>query len=137
MFFFLGSSTLDISVLNIDDGVIDILATSRDNHCGGQDFDHRVMEYFIKLIKKTYHKDISQDSEALGKLLRECEKAKMELGWHQQVLVEIESLIDGVHFSESLTRLRFEELNTDLLNKIKLLVKKALDGNKIEKVGHP
>ncbi|RRT40033.1 hypothetical protein B296_00040597 [Ensete ventricosum] len=73
----------------------------------GEDFDQRIMEYFIKLIKKKHGKDISKDNRALGKLRRECERAKRALSNQHQVRVEIESLYDGLAFSEPLTRARF------------------------------
>ncbi|KAK9266534.1 hypothetical protein L1049_021546 [Liquidambar formosana] len=68
-----------------------------------EDFDHRVVDYFIKLIKKKHGKDISKDNKALGKLRRECERAKRALSSQHQVRVEIESLYDGMDFSEPLT----------------------------------
>ncbi|XP_040940943.1 heat shock 70 kDa protein BIP1 isoform X2 [Gossypium hirsutum] len=104
-----------------------VLSTSGDTHLGGEDFDHRVMDYFIKLIKRKYNKDISKDNKALGKLRRECERAKRALSSQHQVRVEIESLFDGVDFSEPLTRARFEELNMDLFKKTLGPVKKALE----------
>ncbi|XVF31369.1 hypothetical protein REPUB_Repub16aG0139900 [Reevesia pubescens] len=129
----LGGGTFDVSILNIDNGVFEVLATSGDTHLGGEDFDHRVMDYFIKLIKKKYNKDISKDNKALGKLHRECERAKRALSSQHQVRVEIESLFDGVDFSESLTRARFEELNMDLFKKTLGPMKKALDDANLKK----
>lgn len=99
----------------------------------GEDFDQRIMEYFIKLIKKKHGKDISKDNRALGKLRRECERAKRSLSSQHQVRVEIESLFDGVDFSEPLTRARFEELNNDLFRKTMGPVKKAMDDAGLEK----
>lgn len=91
------------------------------------------MEYFIKLIKKKYSKDISKDNRALGKLRREAERAKRALSNQHQVRVEIESLFDGTDFSEPLTRARFEELNNDLFRKTMGPVKKAMDDAGLEK----
>ncbi|KAG7596368.1 Heat shock protein 70kD peptide-binding domain superfamily [Arabidopsis suecica] len=122
----LGGGTFDVSILTIDNGVFEVLSTSGDTHLGGEDFDHRVMDYFIKLVKKKYNKDISKDHKALGKIRRECELAKRSLSNQHQVRVEIESLFDGVDFSEPLTRARFEELNMDLFKKTMEPVKKAL-----------
>ncbi|KFK43208.1 hypothetical protein AALP_AA1G094300 [Arabis alpina] len=122
----LGGGTFDVSILTIDNGVFEVLSTSGDTHLGGEDFDHRVMDYFIKLIKKKYNKDISKDHKALSKLRRECERAKRALSNQHQVRVEIESLFDGVDFSEPLTKARFEELNMDLFKKTMEPVKKAL-----------
>jgi endoplasmic reticulum chaperone BiP len=91
------------------------------------------MEYFIKLIKKKYSKDISKDNRALGKLRREAERAKRALSNQHQIRVEIESLFDGTDFSEPLTRARFEELNNDLFRKTMGPVKKAMEDAGLEK----
>ncbi|KAL9450407.1 hypothetical protein AB3S75_012197 [Citrus x aurantiifolia] len=131
--FDLGGGTFDVSILTLDSGVFKVLASSGDTHLGGEDFDHRVMDCFIKLIKKKYSKDVRKDNEALGKLRRECERAKRALSSQQQVRVEIESLFAGVDFSEPLTRARFEELNLDLFKKIMRPVKKALEDAGLKK----
>ncbi|RWW55875.1 hypothetical protein BHE74_00037449 [Ensete ventricosum] len=131
--FDLGGGTFDVSILSIDNGVFEVLATNGDTHLGGEDFDQRIMEYFIKLIKKKHGKDISKDNRALGKLRRECERAKRALSNQHQVRVEIESLYDGLDFSEPLTRARFEELNNDLFRKTMGPVKKALEDAGLEK----
>ena len=99
----------------------------------GEDFDQRIMEYFIKLIKKKHGKDISKDNRALGKLRREAERAKRALSSQHQVRVEIESLFDGIDFSEPLTRARFEELNNDLFRKTMGPVKKAMEDAGLDK----
>lgn len=78
---------------------------------GGEDFDQRVMEHFIKLYKKKTGKDIRGDNRAVQKLRREVEKAKRALSSQHQARIEIESFYDGEDFSETLTRARFEELN--------------------------
>ncbi|KAL0382450.1 UNVERIFIED_CONTAM: Luminal-binding protein 5 [Sesamum calycinum] len=131
--FDLGGGTFDVSILTIDNGVFEVLATNGDTHLGGEDFDQRIMEYFIKLIKKKHGKDISKDNRALGKLRREAERAKRSLSSQHQVRVEIESLFDGVDFSEPLTRARFEELNNDLFRKTMGPVKKAMEDAGLEK----
>ncbi|KAK8502675.1 hypothetical protein V6N12_073163 [Hibiscus sabdariffa] len=92
--FDLGGGTFDVSILTIDNGVFEVLSTNGDTHLGGEDFDQRIMEYFIKLIKKKHGKDISKDNRALGKLRREAERAKRALSSQHQVRVEIESLFD-------------------------------------------
>ncbi|KAL8127630.1 luminal-binding protein 5-like [Apium graveolens] len=131
--FDLGGGTFDVSILTIDNGVFEVLATSGDTHLGGEDFDQRIMEYFIKLINKKYNKDISKDNRALGKLRKEAERAKRALSNQHQVRVEIESLFDGVDFSEPLTRARFEEMNSDLFRKTMGPVKKAMKDANLEK----
>ncbi|KAJ3689286.1 hypothetical protein LUZ61_018450 [Rhynchospora tenuis] len=131
--FDLGGGTFDVSILTVDNGVFEVLATNGDTHLGGEDFDQRIMEYFIKLIKNKHGKDISKDNRALGKLRREAERAKRALSNQHQVRVEIESLFDGIDFSESLTRARFEELNNDLFKKTMGPVKKAMEDAGLEK----
>merc|ERR1712100_426438 len=84
-------------------------------------------EYFMKLIKKKHGKDVSADVKAVQKLRREAERAKRSLSNQHQVRVEIESLHDGLDFSEPLTRARFEELNNDLFRKTMGPVKKAME----------
>ena len=85
------------------------------------------MEYFIRLIKRKHSKDVSNDKKAVQKLRREAERAKRSLSNQHQVRVEIESLYDGIDFSEPLTRARFEELNNDLFLKTMGPVKKAME----------
>ncbi|KAJ1380898.1 Heat shock protein 70 family [Sesbania bispinosa] len=133
MVYDLGGGTFDVSILTIDNGVFEVLATSGDTHLGGEDFDQRLMDYFIQLIKRKHQKDIRKDNRALGKLRRECERAKRALSSQHQVRVEIESLFDGIDFSEPLTRARFEELNIDLFKKTMGPVKRALEDAGLKK----
>ncbi|GFH06793.1 luminal binding protein Bip1, partial [Haematococcus lacustris] len=131
--FDLGGGTFDVSILTIDNGVFEVISTNGDTHLGGEDFDQNVMQYFIKLIKKKYGKDVSKDARALQKLRREAERAKRALSSQHQVRVEIEALHDGIDLSEPLTRARFEELNMDLFKKTLGPVKKALDDANMKK----
>uniref|UniRef100_A0ACD5Z3M6 Uncharacterized protein n=1 Tax=Avena sativa TaxID=4498 RepID=A0ACD5Z3M6_AVESA len=124
--FDLGGGTFDVSVLSLDGGVFEVLATNGDTHLGGEDFDQRVMDYLIRLVKRKHGVDVSGDARALGKLRRECERAKRALSNQHQVRVEIESPVNGVDLSEPLTRARFEELNADLFRKTMAPVKKAM-----------
>jgi len=125
--FDLGGGTFDVSLLTIDNGVFEVLATNGDTHLGGEDFDQRTMEYFIKLYKTKTGKDIRKDNRAVQKLRREVEKAKRALSTQHQVRVEIESLFDGENFSETLTRAKFEELNVDLFRGTLKPVQKVLE----------
>eukprot|EP00894_Picocystis_sp_ML_P004227 jgi/Pico_ML_1/54744/g613.t2 len=125
--FDLGGGTFDVSILTIDNGVFEVVSTNGDTHLGGEDFDQRVMEYFIKLVKRKYSKDVSGDKRAIQKLRRECERAKRTLSSQHQARVEIESLVDGIDLSEPLTRARFEELNNDLFRMTMGPVKKAME----------
>merc|ERR1712111_292147 len=115
--FDLGGGTFDVTLLTIDNGVFEVLATNGDTHLGGEDFDQRVMQYFIRIIKKKNDVDISGDKRALQKLRKEVERVKRALSSQQQARLEIEDLAEGFDFSETLTRARFEELNNDLFKK--------------------
>ena len=129
----LGGGTFDVSLLSIDDGVFEVLATAGDTHLGGEDFDNRVMEYFTKLYKKKTGTDVSKNLKALGKLKREVEKAKRTLSSQQSTRLEIESFENGNDFSETLTRAKFEELNMDLFRKTMKPVEQVLADAKVRK----
>ncbi|CAN6230077.1 unnamed protein product [Urochloa humidicola] len=124
--FDLGGGTLDVSVLTIDGGVFEVRATSGDTHLGGEDFDQRLMDHFIGLVRRKHGRDISGDARALGRLRRECERARRALSAQHQVRVQVDSLVDGIDLSETLTRARFEDLNGDLFLKTMVPVKKAM-----------
>ncbi|KAL2100332.1 hypothetical protein ACEWY4_004726 [Coilia grayii] len=124
--FDLGGGTFDVSLLTIDNGVFEVLATNGDTHLGGEDFDQRVMEHFIKLYKKKTGKDVRKDNRAVQKLRREVEKAKRALSAQHQTRIEIESFFEGEDFSETLTRAKFEELNMDLFRATMKPVQKVL-----------
>jgi len=110
-----------------------VLATNGDTHLGGEDFDQRVMQYFIKMIKKKNNVDITADKRAVQKLRREVERVKRALSTQPQARVEIENLHEGVDLSESLTRARFEELNLDLFKKTLGPVQKVLEDGDLGK----
>lgn len=112
--FDLGGGTFDVTLLTIDEGVFEVRATNGNTHLGGEDFDQRIMQYFIKKWNKQKKGDISSDKRALQKLRREAERVKRSLSTQHQGRLEIESLLDGQDFTETLTRARFEELNNDL-----------------------
>jgi heat shock protein 5 len=115
--FDLGGGTFDVSVLTIDNGVFEVIATNGDTHLGGEDFDQRVMDYLLKQFKKKSGKDASKDKRAIQKLRREAERAKRQLSQQHQAKIEIESFFDGEDFVETLTRAKFEELNIELFKK--------------------
>ena len=127
--FDLGGGTFDVSVLTIDNGVFEVVSTNGDTHLGGEDFDQRIMDYFMR----KYSKDVSKDPRARQKLRREAERAKRALSSQHQVRVEIEGLAEGVDLSEPLTRARFEELNNDLFKKTLSPVKKAMEDASFKK----
>lgn len=115
--FDLGGGTFDVSLLTIDNGVFEVLATNGDTHLGGEDFDQRIMKYFMKLFKKKHKVSLKTNKRAMQKLRRESERIKRALSTQTQARAEIEALHNGLDFSETLTRARFEELNQDLFKK--------------------
>jgi heat shock protein 5 len=131
--FDLGGGTFDVSVLTIDNGVFEVIATNGDTHLGGEDFDQRVMEYFLKSWKKKTGKDAAHDKRAIQKLRREVERAKRQLSTQHQAKIEIESFHEGLDFTETLTRAKFEELNMDLFKKTLGPVQKVLEDAKLKK----
>merc|ERR1712078_870407 len=107
--FDLGGGTFDVSLLTIDSGVFEVVATNGDTHLGGEDFDQRVMDHFMKLYKRKTKIDIKGNKRAVAKLKKEAESAKRALSSGQQTRVEIENLMDGQDLVETLTRAKFEE----------------------------
>jgi heat shock protein 5 len=129
----LGGGTFDVSLLSIDQGVFEVLATAGDTHLGGEDFDHRVMDHFVKLYNKKNNVDVTKDLKAMGKLKREVEKAKRTLSSQMSTRIEIEAFHNGEDFSETLTRAKFEELNIDLFKKTLKPVEQVLKDAKVKK----
>ncbi|XP_039464939.1 endoplasmic reticulum chaperone BiP-like isoform X1 [Oreochromis aureus] len=131
--FDLGGGSFDVSLLTIDNGVFEVVATNGDTHLGGEDFDQRVMEHFIKLYKNKTGKDVSKNNRAVQKLRREVEKAKRALSAQHQTHIEIEYFFNGEDFSETLTRAKFEELNMDLFRSTLKPVQKVLEDADLKK----
>ncbi|EWS72481.1 heat shock-binding protein 70, ER luminal protein (macronuclear) [Tetrahymena thermophila SB210] len=132
--FHLGGATMEVSILNIDEGVIDNIASCSDINFGGEVFDQRVVEYFIKLILQKYGKDISIDQIALQKLRIEVEAAKKQLSSLLKSQIKIQNLVDGLDFSEELTREKFEEINTDLFQKVTNTIQEVLNQSGLNKI---
>ena len=129
----LGGGTFDVSLLAIEDGVFEVLATAGDTHLGGEDFDQRVVDHFVKLYNKKNNVDVRKDLKSMGKLKREVEKAKRTLSSQMSTRIEIESFHAGQDFSETLTRAKFEELNQDLFKKTIKPVEQVLKDAKVKK----
>ena len=131
--FDLGGGTFDVTVLTVDNGVFEVLATNGDTHLGGEDFDHRVMEHFLRLYKKKTGADAGQDKRAIQKLRREVERAKRTLSTQHKADIDIEAFHDGNDLHETLTRARFEDLNMDLFKKTLGPVERVLEDAKLKK----
>merc|ERR1711959_767206 len=131
--FDLGGGTFDVTVLTIEKGVFEVASTNGDTHLGGEDFDQRIMAHLVKVFKRKHKKDMSKDKRAIQKLKQEAERAKRTLSSAAQTRIEVEALFDGVDFSETLTRAKFEELCLDLFKKTMKPVKKALEDSNMAK----
>ena len=130
MVYDLGGGTFDVSIIEIGDGVIEVLATSGDNRLGGDDFDERITRYMIDEFKKTEGVDLSLDKMALQRLKEAAEKAKKELSSATTTNINlpfITATADGPkHFDLNLTRAKFDELTHDLVERTTVPVQNAL-----------
>ncbi|EEQ41915.1 heat shock protein SSA4 [Candida albicans WO-1] len=133
LIFDLGGGTFDVSLLAIDEGIFEVKATAGDTHLGGEDFDNRLVNFFIQEFKRKNKKDISTNQRALRRLRTACERAKRTLSSSAQTSIEIDSLYEGIDFYTSITRARFEELCADLFRSTLDPVGKVLADAKIDK----
>ncbi|XP_058859903.1 heat shock 70 kDa protein [Acipenser ruthenus] len=133
LIFDLGGGTFDVSILTIEDGIFEVKATAGDTHLGGEDFDNRMVNHFIEEFKRKYKKDLSQNKRAVRRLRTACERAKRTLSSSTQASIEIDSLYEGIDFYTSITRARFEEMNSDLFRGTLEPVEKALRDAKMDK----
>jgi L1 cell adhesion molecule like protein len=133
LIFDLGGGTFDVSILSIDDGVFEVKSTAGDTHLGGEDFDNRMVEHFVKEFQRKHKKDICGNKRALRRLRTACERAKRTLSASAQANIEIDSLFEGIDFYTSITRARFEELCSDLFRGTLDPVEKALRDAKMDK----
>ncbi|CAJ1010000.1 putative Hsp70 protein/MreB/Mbl protein [Leishmania naiffi] len=131
--FDLGGGTFDVSLLTIDEGFFEVVATNGDTHLGGEDFDNNMMKFFVDGLKRKQNVDISGDQKALARLRKACEAAKRQLSSHPEARVEVDSLVEGHDFSEKITRAKFEELNMALFKNTLLPVQKVLEDAKLKK----
>ena len=129
----LGGGTFDTSLLNIEDGIFEVLATAGDTHLGGEDFDNRMVDYFKLEIKRKLKKDVSSNPRALRRLRTACERAKRTLSSTTQAVIEIDSLIDGIDFNSTITRARFEDMCAADFRKCMAPVETVLRDAKIAK----
>merc|ERR1712147_161869 len=125
--FDLGGGTFDVSLLTIDNGVFEVVATAGDTHLGGEDFDQKLTEHFVKIFKKKNNVDLKKDPRAFQKLKGEVEKVKRDLSSVHQVKITIEGIADGIDFQETVTRAKLEELCQDLFKKTLKPVQQVLE----------
>lgn len=135
--FDLGGGTFDVSVLEVGDGVFEVLSTSGDTHLGGDDFDKKIVDFLAEKFKKDEGIDLRKDKQALQRLTEAAEKAKIELSSVSQAEINLPFITatqDGPkHLDTTLTRATFEELCSDLIDRCRIPVEDALKGAKLNK----
>ncbi|MFB2876946.1 molecular chaperone DnaK [Floridanema aerugineum] len=135
--FDLGGGTFDVSILEIGDGVFEVLATSGDTHLGGDDFDKKIVDYLAEAFRKDEGIDLRKDKQALQRLTEAAEKAKIELSSVTQAEINLPFITatqDGPkHLEMTLTRAKFEEICSDLIDRCRIPVETAVRDAKIDK----
>ena len=140
--FDLGGGTFDVSLLEIGEGVVEVKATSGDNHLGGDDWDTRVVEWMVKKFKDNNGVDLSKDKIALQRLKEAAEKAKIELSSSSETTVHLPYITHGesgpLHFEEKLTRAEFQKITADLLDRTKAPFRQVIKdaGLDVSKIDH-
>jgi L1 cell adhesion molecule like protein len=128
-----GGGTFDVSILSIDDSIFEVKSTAGDTHLGGEDFDTRMVTYFMQEFKKKNKLDISKNKRAQRRLRTACEKAKRTLSSSSTANIEIDSLFEGTDFNTTITRAKFENLCEDLFRKTMTPVEHVLKDAKLSK----
>ena len=135
--FDLGGGTFDVSILEVGDGVFEVLATSGDTHLGGDDFDKKIVDFLAEEFKKQEGIDLRQDKQALQRLTEAAEKAKIELSSVSQAEINLPFITatqDGPkHLDTTLTRAKFEELCSDLIDRCRIPVENAIRDAKLNR----
>ena len=130
MIYDLGGGTFDVSILDIGDGVFEVLATNGNTHLGGDDFDQRIIDYLISEFKKSNGIDLSTDKMAMQRLKEAAEKAKIELSGMQQTQINLPFITADAtgpkHLDITLSRAKFEELISDLVDATRIPVEQAM-----------
>jgi molecular chaperone DnaK len=135
--FDLGGGTFDVSILEVGDGVFEVLSTSGDTHLGGDDFDKKIVDYLAEEFRKAEGIDLRKDKQALQRLTEAAEKAKIELSSVTQTEINLPFITatqDGPkHLDTTLTRAKFEELCSDLIDRCRVPVENAMRDAKLSK----
>ncbi|KAF5467288.1 hypothetical protein F2P56_017126 [Juglans regia] len=133
LIFDLGGGTADISLLTIEESSFEVKAVAGETHLGGEDFDNRMVNHFVRIFKRRHKKDISGNARALRRLRTACERAKRILSSAIETTIEVDSLYDGIDFCSNITRAKFAELNMDLFRNSIELVEKCLTDAEMDK----
>ncbi|XP_071504548.1 heat shock 70 kDa protein IV-like [Diadema antillarum] len=130
--FDLGGGTFDVSVLLVDDGIFEVLATAGDTHLGGEDFDNRMVNNLVREFQRKRKKNFKNNPRALQRLRTAVERSKRSLSGSSHTSIVVDSLFDGIDFRSDITRARFENLCSDLFKKCLAPVDKAIVDAKIK-----
>ena len=123
----LGGGSFDVTLLTLEDGIFEAKATAGDTHLGGEDFDHNMVRHFVEEFKRKHPgKDLSSDPRSLRRLRTACERAKLTLSEAAQADIHIDSLLDGIDFHSTISRIQFEDMNASLFYKTLEPVEKVL-----------
>ena len=133
LIFDLGGGTFDVSILNIDDGIFEVKSTSGDTHLGGEDFDNRIVDHMVKVVKQKHKVDLTSNKRAMRRLRTACERSKRILSSNVQTKIEVDCLFNDIDFSESLSRSKFNNLCQDLFKGTLDPVQRALNDAKMDK----
>jgi len=131
--FDLGGGTFDVSLLTLKDDKFEVKATAGDTHLGGEDFDNRMVNYFVNELKRKNNLDISGNPKALRKLRTACERAKRTLSFDIETTIDVDAICQGIDFCSPVTRAKFEQINIDLFEKCMEIVGSCLrDANMVK-----
>ena len=128
-----GGGTLDVTLLTIEEGIFEVKSTDGDTHLGGVDFDNNMVTHFVEEFKKKHKLDLTQSAKSMMKLRKECERAKRTLSSSSQAFIEIDSLYEGIDFNSTISRAKFEQINSNLFEKCLFSVQQVLQDSKISK----
>ncbi|CAF4915567.1 unnamed protein product, partial [Rotaria socialis] len=131
--FDLGGGTFNVSIVSTDHGVFEVKSTAGNIHLGGEDFDIRLVDHFVREFKQQHGKDISENKRIIRRLRTACECAKLDLSSLSQASIEIESVYEDINFYSTITRVRFEDMNFDLCHSTLETVEKALRDARMDK----
>jgi len=135
LIFDLGGGTFDVSLLTIDDGVFEVMATAGDTHLGGEDFDNNLVDHCVSVFKRKNKGcgDITKNPRAMRRLRTQCEQAKRTLSSAVRATIEVDSLFEGLDFHETITRAKFEQICNQQFRACLDPVRKVLEDSKLSK----
>jgi len=133
LIFDLGGGTFDVSLLTIDEGVFEVMATAGDTHLGGEDFDNALVDHCTKDFKRKHKKDMTSNARSMRRLRTQCEQAKRTLSAAVRATIEVDSLFDGIDFHITITRAKFEQLCNEQFRNCLEPCRKVLQDAKISK----